>query len=154
MRARERLSDKSFAKMWNAIVSEDDSGRSCRRGSPKKNCAPCYPPCAPAATHTSPGIGCNRFLSWCIDSQIPELLTLATTIDSWWARNQRLHRHRDHQTPRTEATTASSNRSNAPPADSATPKTRLAGYDFTATRKPADRNPGNMLIARSKSKSH
>ena len=27
MRARERLSDKSFAKMWNAIVSEDDTGQ-------------------------------------------------------------------------------------------------------------------------------
>ena len=26
----------------------------------------------------------HRFLSWCIDSQIPELLTLATTIDTWW----------------------------------------------------------------------
>ena len=25
-----------------------------------------------------------RFRSWCIDSQIPELLTLATTIDAWW----------------------------------------------------------------------
>ena len=26
----------------------------------------------------------HRFLAWCIDSQIPELLTLATTIDTWW----------------------------------------------------------------------
>ena len=26
----------------------------------------------------------HRFLSWCIDSQIPELLTLAATIDTWW----------------------------------------------------------------------
>ncbi len=26
----------------------------------------------------------HRFLCWCIDSQIPELLTLATTIDTWW----------------------------------------------------------------------
>ncbi|MGK2904553.1 MAG: transposase, partial [Mycobacterium sp.] len=27
---------------------------------------------------------CHRFLCWCIDSQIPELLTLATTVDTWW----------------------------------------------------------------------
>ncbi|HWF68632.1 MAG TPA: ISL3 family transposase, partial [Mycobacterium sp.] len=27
LRARERLSDKSFAKMWNAIVAEDDTGQ-------------------------------------------------------------------------------------------------------------------------------
>ncbi len=26
----------------------------------------------------------HRFLSWCIDSRIPELLTLATTVDAWW----------------------------------------------------------------------
>jgi hypothetical protein len=26
----------------------------------------------------------HRFLTWCIDSQIPELLTLAATIDTWW----------------------------------------------------------------------
>ncbi len=26
----------------------------------------------------------HRCLAWCIDSQIPELPTLATTIDSWW----------------------------------------------------------------------
>jgi transposase len=42
--ARERLSDKRFAKMWNQITTED--------GSPKKNCAPCYPLCAPAEMPT------------------------------------------------------------------------------------------------------
>ncbi|MDT4904302.1 MAG: hypothetical protein QOH52_2318, partial [Pseudonocardiales bacterium] len=26
----------------------------------------------------------HRFLTWCVDSQIPELLTLAATIDDWW----------------------------------------------------------------------
>jgi len=26
----------------------------------------------------------HRFLVWCIDSQIPELLTLASTVDTWW----------------------------------------------------------------------
>ena len=26
----------------------------------------------------------HRFFAWCGDSQIPELLTLATTIDTWW----------------------------------------------------------------------
>src|ERR1700704_273452 len=33
--------------------------RSGPRGSPKKNCAPCYPPCAPAAIPTSPAIACT-----------------------------------------------------------------------------------------------
>lgn len=31
---------------------------SCPRGSPKKNRAPCYSPCAPAAAPTSPAVAC------------------------------------------------------------------------------------------------
>ena len=26
----------------------------------------------------------HRFLTWCIDSNIPELITLAKTVDAWW----------------------------------------------------------------------
>jgi len=26
----------------------------------------------------------HRFLSWCVDSKIPELVTLARTVDAWW----------------------------------------------------------------------
>ncbi len=52
LRARERLSQKSFATMWNAIVAEDPSGQILRRGSPKKSYAPCAPPRASAVTRT------------------------------------------------------------------------------------------------------
>jgi hypothetical protein len=41
----------------------------------------------------------HRFLAWCIDSQIPELLTLATTIDTWWPEINAALRHRHHQRP-------------------------------------------------------
>jgi hypothetical protein len=59
--------------------------RSCPRGSPKKNCAPCYP--STVRTRGDPHLTrhrLHRFLTWCIDSQIPELLTRAATIDTWW----------------------------------------------------------------------
>jgi hypothetical protein len=73
----------------------------------------------------------HRFLTWCIDSQIPELLTLAATIDTWWPEiNANIHTGITNAAPR--ATTASSNRSNASDADSATQKTPPAGYDRTA----------------------
>ncbi|GAA4817013.1 transposase [Tomitella cavernea] len=26
----------------------------------------------------------HRFFLWCADSQLPELVTLATTVDTWW----------------------------------------------------------------------
>ena len=37
LRGRERLSDKSFAKMWHAIVAEDDTGQILSAWTPKKN---------------------------------------------------------------------------------------------------------------------
>ncbi len=84
LRGRERLSQKSFAKMWNAIAAEDPSAHILSAWIAKEE------------LHTllaTVGVGgdphltrhrLHRFLCWCIDSQIPELLTLATTIDTWW----------------------------------------------------------------------
>ena len=52
LRTRERLSDKSFAKMWNAIVSEDDTGQILSAWIAKEELRTRYPPCASAVTHT------------------------------------------------------------------------------------------------------
>ena len=84
MRARERLSDKSFAKMWNAIVSEDDTCQILSAWIAKEELRTLL---STVRTGGDPHLTrhrLHRFLSWCIDSQIPELLTLATTIDTWW----------------------------------------------------------------------
>jgi hypothetical protein len=97
----------------------------------KTRCRTLSPPCAPAATPTSSVHRLHRFLTWCIDSQIPELLTLAATIDTWWPDiNSYIRTGIPNAAPR--ATTASSNRSNASDADSATQKTPPAGNDSTA----------------------
>lgn len=54
----------------------------------------------------------HRFLAWCIDSRIPELLTLATTVDTWWpAINAFVTPGSPIPAPR--VTTGCSNRSNA-----------------------------------------
>src|SRR5271166_5533954 len=42
-----------------------------RHGARRRRCPPDPPPATP--------LPC-----WCIDSQIPELLTLAATVDTWW----------------------------------------------------------------------
>jgi len=84
LRARERLSDKSFATMWNAIVDEDSSGQILSAWIAKEElrtlCSTVRVGGDAHLTHHR----LHRFLSWCIDSQIPELLTLAATIDTWW----------------------------------------------------------------------
>jgi hypothetical protein len=59
------------------------ASRFSRRGSPKKNCAPRAQPRAPAEIHLTRH-RLHRFLTWCIYSDIPELLTLATTVDTSW----------------------------------------------------------------------
>ena len=82
--ARERLSDKSFAKMWNAIVSEDDTSQILSAWIAKEELRTLLSTVRVGGDPHLTRHRLHRFLSWCIDSQIPELLTLAATIDTWW----------------------------------------------------------------------
>lgn len=58
-------------------------GRSCRQGSPRRTAHSAVPVRADGDADL-PAIGCTVFLSCFVDSQIPEPLGLATTIDTWW----------------------------------------------------------------------
>ncbi len=84
LRARERLSDRSFAKMWNAIVAEDDTGQILSAWIAKEELRTLLSTVRIGGDPHLTRHRLHRFLSWCIDSQIPELLTLATTVDTWW----------------------------------------------------------------------
>jgi transposase len=84
LRARERLSDKSFAKMWNAILSEDDTGQILSAWIAKEELRTMLVTVRVGGDPHLTRHRLHRFLTWCIDSQIPELLTLATTVDTWW----------------------------------------------------------------------
>ncbi len=84
LRARERLSDKSFVKMWNAIVEEDDSGQILSAWIAKEELRTLLSTVQAGGDAHLTRHRLHRFLSWCIDSQIPELLTLAGTVDTWW----------------------------------------------------------------------
>jgi transposase len=84
LRARERLSDKSFAKMWNAIVSADDTGQILSAWIAKEELRTLLSTARVGGDAHLTRHRLHRFLAWCIDSQIPELLTLAGTVDTWW----------------------------------------------------------------------
>ena len=84
LRARERLSDKSFAKMWNAIVSEDDTGQILSAWIAKEELRTLLSTVRVGGDPHLTRHRLHRFLTWCADSQIPELLTLAATVDTWW----------------------------------------------------------------------
>ncbi len=82
--AWERLSDKSFTKMWNQISAEDPTAQILSAWIAKEELRTL---CSTARTGGDPHLTSQRlyrFLTWCIDSNIPELLTLAATVDTWW----------------------------------------------------------------------
>lgn len=84
LRARERLSDKSFARMWNAIVDEDQTGQILSAWIAKEELRTLLSTVRVGGDPHLTRHRLHRFLTWCIDSQIPELLTLADTVDTWW----------------------------------------------------------------------
>jgi transposase len=82
--AWERLSDKSVAKMWTQISAEDPSAQILSAWIAKEELRTlCSTACAGGDPHLTRH-RLHRFLTWCIDSDIPELLTLAATVDTWW----------------------------------------------------------------------
>jgi transposase len=84
LRARERLSARSFAKMWNQISAEDPSAQILSAWIAKEELRTLLSTVRLGGDAHLTRHRLHRFLSWCIDSQIPELLTLASTVDAWW----------------------------------------------------------------------
>lgn len=78
---RECLSDKRFVKMWNAIVDEDQGGQILSAYIAKEELRTLL---STVRVGGDPHLARHRlhnFLSWCIDSTLPEPLTLAKTVD-------------------------------------------------------------------------
>ena len=84
LRGRERLSERALARMWNGCVDHDPSGAILSAWIAKEELRAL---CATAARGGHPGEIRDRlyaFYRWCADAQIPELTTLAETIETWW----------------------------------------------------------------------
>jgi transposase len=84
LRGRERLSPAALARMWNGCVDHDPSARILTAWIAKESLREL---CATAAAggHRE---DINRrlwgFYTWCADAEVPELTTLAETIDTCW----------------------------------------------------------------------
>jgi len=84
LQARERLSEKNFVKMWNAITDEDPSGQILSARIAKEELRTVL---STVRSRGDPHLArhrLHRFLAWCIDSQVPELMAQAGTVDTWW----------------------------------------------------------------------
>jgi len=84
LRGRERLSKAALARMWNGGIDHDPTGQILTAWIAKEELRAL---CATATRGGHPSEIRDRlhtFYQWCADAQIPELTTLAETIDTWW----------------------------------------------------------------------
>jgi transposase len=84
LRGHERLSQAALARMWNGCIDHDPSGQILSTWIAKEELRTL---CATAARGGHPGEIRDRlhtFYLWCANAQIPELTTLAETIETWW----------------------------------------------------------------------
>jgi transposase len=84
LHGRERLSPAALTRMWNGCVDHDPTGQILSAWIEKEELRAL---CATAATgghHEDIGRRLWAFYSWCAAANIPELTTLAETIETWW----------------------------------------------------------------------
>lgn len=84
LRGRERLSPAALARMWNGCIDHDPRGAILSAWIAKEELRAL---CATAATGGHREDIARRlwaFYTWCADAEIPELSTLAETIETWW----------------------------------------------------------------------
>lgn len=84
LRGRERLSQRAMARMWNGCIDNDPTAAILATWIGKEQLRTL---CATAARGGMPHeirTALWEFYDWCATADIPELTTLACTIETWW----------------------------------------------------------------------
>ena len=84
LRGRERLSPAGLARMWNGCVDQDPSGQIRAAWIAKEELRALCAIAASGGHREDIGPRLWVFYRWCADADIPELTTLAETIETWW----------------------------------------------------------------------
>jgi transposase len=84
LRGRERLSEPALARMWNGCVDHDPSGQILSAWIAKEELRELCATAAAGGHRHEIRARLYAFYRWCADADIPELTTLAETIDTWW----------------------------------------------------------------------
>jgi len=84
LRGRERLSEAALARMWNGCVDHDPSGQILSAWIAKEELRALFATAAAGGHRDQIHQRLWAFYQWCADAQIPELTTLAETIETWW----------------------------------------------------------------------
>lgn len=84
LRARERLSDRAFARMWNECIDADPTGELLAAWIGKELLRELLATARGGGHRHEISTALYRFYSWCADVDVPELTTLAQTVEAWW----------------------------------------------------------------------
>ena len=84
LRARERMSSRGFARMWNDIDAHDPSAQILSAYIAKEELRSLLSTVRDGGDRQRTSHRLHQFFTWCADSQIPELITLAKMVDTWW----------------------------------------------------------------------
>ena len=82
--ARERLSEKAFAAMWNALIDADPSAQILTEWIAKEELRALLALARTGAHRDQLRHRLDVFYRWCAAADIDELHTLAATVETWW----------------------------------------------------------------------
>jgi transposase len=85
LRGRERVTDRQFAIMWNDLVNAEPSGQLLAAWIAKEELRALLACAAHGGVRSDIAHRLTRFYAWCAThDDIPELVTLAETVQAWW----------------------------------------------------------------------
>lgn len=84
MRARERLTDRQFTRLWNDLVDSEPTGQILAGWIAKEELRALLATARTGGQRHDVAHRLHRFFAWCAGANVPELKRLAVTIDAWW----------------------------------------------------------------------
>ena len=84
LRGRERLSDKAFTRMWNGCIDHDPTGDLLAAWIAKEELRALLACARRGGQRHDISHRLHAFYDWCATIDVPEITTLAETIDRWW----------------------------------------------------------------------
>jgi transposase len=84
LRGRERLSDKAFTRMWNGALDHDPTGDLLAAWIAKEELRALLATARRGGQRHDIAHRLHDFYHWCATVDVPEVTTLAETIQHWW----------------------------------------------------------------------
>jgi transposase len=84
LRGRERLSDQACTRMWTDILAQETTGQLLATWIAKEELRYLLALARTGAARSEVSNRLFAFYDWCVRADVPEVTTLARTIEAWW----------------------------------------------------------------------